>query len=257
MYYLKNTKILFRLIRKVLKLAGYDVFIRKDRYVYVPEIKANLRYKLHDPRENADFVNVADEVVHAKTTTLYYDRLSTLFEALRDLSRRYKQLNIAEIGVYNGGGSFFLASVVKKLSLTGRIYSIDTFEGHSEKDLPNGKEGKHTTENFQNTSFDTVSRYLGRFNFVKVFKGRIQDVANQFSGLKFHFIHLDVDIYAPTIFALKFFGERMVLGGIIVIDDYRAASCPGIEKAINEFLSTRTDFAKVGLLSEQCLLMKL
>ncbi len=51
---------------------------------------------------------------------------------------------------------------------------------------------------------------------------------------KISFLHLDMDVYEPTLFALEQCWDRIVNGGIVMIDDYNAVF--GATKAVDEFL---------------------
>ena len=57
------------------------------------------------------------------------------------------------------------------------------------------------------------------------------------SHLKISLLHLDVDIYKPTITALNYFWERLSTNGILIIDDYN--SFEGITSALDDFLSEK------------------
>ena len=71
-----------------------------------------------------------------------------------------------------------------------------------------------------------------------IIKGDVRKTLPSFlkknSELKVSLLHLDMDIYEPTKFVLKKMFDRVVRGGIILIDDYNAV--PGATKAIDEFL---------------------
>ena len=47
-------------------------------------------------------------------------------------------------------------------------------------------------------------------------------------------LHLDLDVYQPTLFALNNFKDRIVKNGIILVDDYNIVD--GATKAVDEFL---------------------
>jgi hypothetical protein len=49
-------------------------------------------------------------------------------------------------------------------------------------------------------------------------------------------LHLDVDVYEPTKFALETLWSRVVPGGLVVIDDYNAVE--GATRAVDEFAAT-------------------
>ena len=90
-----------------------------------------------------------------------------------------------------------------------------------------------------------------------LYKGRFQDTCSQFGAGKIHFVHLDVDIYEPTRFALDFFDSRLVVGGIVIVDDYGFVTCPGAKRAVDEFLSSRQNYFSLHFLTGQKLWVKL
>lgn len=53
-------------------------------------------------------------------------------------------------------------------------------------------------------------------------------------SLMFNCVHLDMDVYEPTAFIINQIYDRIVGGGIIMIDDYPTVY--GATQAINEFL---------------------
>ena len=123
-------------------------------YHVVPDIYGRNFHLRHDIREDADFKEAADHVIGRGTSLLYYDRLHTLYESIRNVSRLYPdaRLNVVEVGVYRGGTSFFLCELLRKLHGShARFYAIDTFEGHSAIDLPRGMEGRHSPKEFEKT----------------------------------------------------------------------------------------------------------
>jgi hypothetical protein len=251
---------LLRMANRILRPLGYTLLEARPGYHYVPDIYGHKSFKMRDIREDRDFAALASRVVESGTTLLYYPRLHTLYQALRCVTAQAKGglVRIAEVGVYRGGGSYFMASALQALHSGGKeAFCIDTFTGHAETDLPEGREGrKHVPHFFGDVSADSVRRYLSEFPFVQVKQARIQECEELLGARSFSMVHLDVDIYPPTAFSLRFFGERMVPGGIIVIDDYRLTTCPGIEKAVEEFWIAHSDrVARVEPLTGQCVLV--
>jgi O-methyltransferase len=49
-------------------------------------------------------------------------------------------------------------------------------------------------------------------------------------------VHIDVDLYQPTLDSLEFFWPRLADGGFVVVDDYGSSQFPGATTATNEFL---------------------
>lgn len=243
----------FRLIR-------IDAFVRKPGYHYVPDYFGKATHKQQDIRNLPVFGELATEVIGDKRSSLYYDRLLTIYQIVARLSSFVtagQAINLAEVGVYKGGTSYFIAALADRLKMQISHYCFDTFEGHAAEDINDEVEVSHKPGSFADTSYESVKEYLGQFKNVNIYKGRFQDICHHVQDAPMHFVHLDMDIYEPTIFSLYFFGDRLVKGGVILLDDYGFASCPGIEKAIKEFTDANSQYFGMPLLSGQYMLVKL
>jgi hypothetical protein len=58
---------------------------------------------------------------------------------------------------------------------------------------------------------------------------------------RFSFVHVDVDLYQPTLDSMEFFCPRLNNGGILLCDDYVSSLCPGAIRAIDEFLADQPE----------------
>jgi hypothetical protein len=246
--------------RAVCTIVGLEISIYKKDYHYVPDYYGRSAKKQIDIRTLEPFGALAKSVISQGQCLLYYDHLYTIFQGLHQtmaLSSNEGELSTAEVGVYKGGTSYFIASVLKSSNSTSvEHHCFDTFEGHAKQDINVFIETRHHAGKFDGTSYEAVQAYLKDFDNVKLYKGRFQDTCGNIRGKMFRFIHLDVDIYEPTIFALHFFDKVLIRGGIIVIDDYGFKTCPGIIKAVQEFADVNKNYAIFKLLSGQCLLVK-
>lgn len=239
----------------------FDIFEKQPDHHYVPTIYGKSSHKLCDIRDNSHFMATAQSVYKHGRTYLYYDRLHTIYQAFQNLVRNRdanKPFNAMEIGVYRGGGSYYLASLIQIFNIAqASLFCVDTFEGHSEIDIPSGHEGPHEPKQFNQTSYEEVREYLTPFPFVKVLKGRIQETSIPID-IEFDFLHLDVDIYAPTYYSLHIFSKQLASGGIIIIDDYNFLTCPGAKNAVDQFLEeTERTFIKFECQTGQCCLFNL
>lgn len=100
---------------------------------------------------------------------------------------------------------------------------IEQFEGAgglgiSREDLERAIQAKATgnVELIPGDVFETLPAYVGRR-----------------PELRIALLHLDMDVYKPTQFALSLLAERVVPGGLIVFDDYNAVG--GATVAADEF----------------------
>lgn len=132
---------------------------------------------------------------------------------------------MAEVGVYNGGTSRFLA----RLYPDRRLYAFDTFA-----DMPlilePFEEKHHQPGKFAPTP-DTVE-WLEQSPNIIVRQGIFPATVAGLHDERFALVHLDADLYATTREALDYFWPR--LDGFLVIDDFRRQSCPGVSRALFE-----------------------
>lgn len=147
--------------------------------------------------------------------------------------------DIAELGVWKGGGAKFIADVFRggcKLNKT--LYLFDSFEGMKKVD---SNEDRHKIGDFSDTSFQRVEALVTASHSINVSVVLKQGwIPATFTGLedaKFSFVHIDLDLYEPIKDALSFIYPRLLNSGVLVFDDYGFASCPGARKAVDEFVA--------------------
>ena len=155
--------------------------------------------------------------------------------------------DIAEVGVYKGGVAYHL----NKFSNGKKVYLFDTFEGMPFK----GKYDRHIIGDFGDTSHEEVAELFYDSPNVKIIKGVFPDSARSIISRKdkFCFVHLDADQYESTLEGLKFFYDKMVVGGVVVCDDY--GWLKGVDKAIGEFLKDKPEKEKPTVFA-QCIIVK-
>jgi O-methyltransferase len=144
----------------------------------------------------------------------------------------------AECGVYKGCSSYIILEANKKSKFRRMHHVFDSFEGLS---APAEKDGHYWTANDLSISENVVKNNLSDFNQVKYYKGWIPDRFKEVANHRFSFIHVDVDLYAPTLESIIFFYDRLNAGGIFVCDDYGFLTCPGATAAAQEFLISKPE----------------
>jgi len=166
------------------------------------------------------------------------DRRWMLYQLMRLV--RNVSGDTAECGVFNGAGSYIICKVTQEDGLHHRTHHIfDSFEGLSK---PSEFDGKHWREGELSCPMKTVTENLSDFNSISIHKGWIpQRFSEVEHNNNFCFVHIDVDLYQPTLDSIEFFYSRMNKGGLILCDDYGFTSCPGATKAINEFLQDKKE----------------
>mgnify|MGYP001295028236 CR=1 FL=1 len=156
--------------------------------------------------------------------------------------------DFAEAGCWKGHSSYFLSKLINdynfKKNKNIKFFIFDSFEGLSEinekdknvKKLDQNLIKKIKTQFVSDDQF-VKNEVLKDFKFVEIFKGWIPEKFDKVKDKKFSFVHIDVDLYEPTLQSLEFFFPRLIEGGIIVCDDYNSFGFDGAKKAWDEFFN--------------------
>jgi len=204
---------------------------------------------------NRDFAAAAAEVIGSGATLLAHDRLYSLWQAVRNVA--HLDGPIVEVGVLRGGSSKLIAMAQRHFGKNGKIYACDTFTGHAHVD--EGKDAKHKVGTFgESARLEDVQALLSSEPDAIVLPGAIEVTAQSIDG-EIAMLHLDVDVYPTTCFALAHFFERLAPGGIIIVDDYAVDTCPGVQQSMDEFVAALPPGCAsfTHLLSGQALLQRL
>ncbi len=165
--------------------------------------------------------------------------------------------DLAECGCRQGKSTrFILAGLGIESEKT--IHIFDSFEGLS---APTGKDklisgNSAWKPNALATAEDVLVNNLQMYeHMIAIYKGWIPDRFAEVADKKISMVHIDVDLYEPTIESLKFFYPRMVSRGVIICDDYGSVSCPGAKKAFDEFFADKPELL-IELPTVQALVVK-
>ena len=205
-----------------------------------------------DLRQVEGFSQIAAKVMAEGQSGMHYDRLYALWQAVQSAPQ---ELPFVEIGAYRGGSAKFIADVLRAASRSPRFYVCDTFTGHPRID-PHIDLTSDDQHSFENTSADRVADYLKEHDNVELVVGDIFDTSARLADELFGFVHVDVDLYAATDFCVRFFAPRLGRGALMLIDDYGVLTCPGAQKAVDDFIAETTDFRLFHLLSGQAILFR-
>ncbi len=166
------------------------------------------------------------------------DRLLSIRNLLYRIKLKRIQGNTAELGVFRGGTSRYIADLMGKHGKTH--YAIDSFDGLPEPKKQDGKVLKKIWKDrggdFFKYSYAKVEHYFKPLTNIKIINGFFPDcVTVEMENDRYSFVHLDGDIYQTTLDGLEFFWPRMNVGGIIAIDDYGCRKTPGCKIAFDEY----------------------
>lgn len=199
------------------------------------------------------FNEAAGLVLRQGRTLMTMPRLHVLWQCVRST------LNVAgavaEIGVFRGGSAYFLALAYDKQgSKPEALHAIDTFEGHAVGTI-SAADSYHAEGMFAETSFEAVRDYLADFDFVRIHPGEFSSVAPKLDESRYRLVHIDTDLYQPTLDCFAYFLPKLNVGGIFVVDDYLGKKCPGVTRAVHEFLEQHPEFDHWYFQTEQIVLV--
>ncbi len=150
-----------------------------------------------------------------------------------------------ECGVFKGFSSLLLITLAKKIEnfKIENYFLVDSFEGLSEileEDKPDNKKTFQNQKGNLKANQEEVEKIFRDSNNVNIIKGWIPNVFDVLDeNNKYKFVHLDVDLYKPTLESLDYVFDKIIENGILITDDYETPLFPGNKKAWEEFLSIR------------------
>lgn len=184
------------------------------------------------------------------------ERLVTLYRAIDYLEENDIPGDVVECGVWKGGSMMLAASrLVERNNTSRKLYLFDTYEGMSEptesdktfdnlsaNDLLSVEEKSDKVDNvWCYSTIEEVKRNLSLTNYnlnnIVFVKGKVEDTLPHDEIDKIALLRLDTDWYESTKYELDMLYDKLVIGGVLIIDDYGHWS--GAKKAVDEFIKRR------------------
>lgn len=233
---------------QIFDLIGIKVFIRRKDKIF--------DWKVYDRFEAAHFYqkDPAIQLYHeglVKTNSEWTDNFSkecryfSMQQLVRHVLKKGIKGDFVECGCWKGHSAYMIAKILVDHNFQGAFHLFDSFEGGLSKKVEQDvnlrrtlsqQEVKIEKEIFSSTE-EEVRRNLNAFPFIKIHAGWIPEILKDFDAQQVAFIHIDVDLYEPTLHSLTFFYEKLVPGGCMAIDDYALSQFLGCQKAVDEFIA--------------------
>lgn len=182
---------------------------------------------------------VANAFVDLRFMDLFIDRRICFISGYADWIRSEKiEGNVAECGVFRGDSAKF----INYYFADRKLYLCDTFEGFDRSDM---QQEKVHSENFEKSHFadqtffaETGSSFvMKKMTYpenVVIKKGYFPESMQGVED-RFCFVNLDMDLYVPMLNGLRFFWDRMVGDGCILLHDYFSDVFQGVKQAVDIF----------------------
>jgi hypothetical protein len=191
---------------------------------------------------------LADSRVESPPLKAFHRPLASFFLAQYFLHALDIEGERAECGVFFGTSALLLcrAAGAKIPGYTGSgLHLIDSFAGLSEPSPADGYSirGRGANEAGRATRpkgwlaapIDEARATLKDYPGVSFHPGWIPQVLSALPEARWSFVHLDLDLYEPTLGSLEYFYPRLAAGGVIICDDYGAPLFPGAHRAWDQF----------------------
>lgn len=135
--------------------------------------------------------------------------------------------NFVEMGVCDGLTAWYASQARQNLSCGGEFFLYDAWEGMRPDLLTESERrsaGSYSYLDIENTKRNLDLCGSDKFVFIK---GYIPDsFAHSRNPEQIAWMHIDLNSSIPTIASLNFFWDRLLTGGIVLLDDY---AWPGYE----------------------------
>ena len=181
------------------------------------------------------------------------ERNFTVYQMIKVHNEIFKgrKTNVIEFGVDRGGTLTTISKFVKDNS---EIYALDSFGFFADdikKNVTNydphylGRYKPFTKKTrFKDFDYLTLEKQLNellikngsKLDIVKCyFPEKIDDVIfKKISSIKYSFVHVDFDLYKPTLEVIKFIIPRLDKNAILLIDDYNLINQDGVKWAVKD-----------------------
>lgn len=167
--------------------------------------------------------------------------------------------DIAELGVFRGGGLLTWANLLETYCIGDRtktVYGFDNWQGFTAFSPEDGTEvanahkviggfnpAQYRAELESALAVFDADRFVPWKPRVRLIDGQIERSVPEFlalqPGVRFSLVHFDCDLYAPTKGALEALWPRVARGGVLLFDEYGIPDWPGETRAVDEFLATQ------------------
>jgi O-methyltransferase len=256
------------LLKNIISGIGYQVTRKPEKRAAIALKEDSGRYKVDGFEfdvispygtyapwlQDADFMRTYSTIKNNTLVDIY--RCYELWQIAETIHNLDNTTSFVEIGVWRGGTAAIVARKLNLLNASNTFYLADTFSGvvkASDKDLTYiGGEHADTTVGMVKNLLDNT------YQHIKILEGIFPNETAQLIGPteKFAFCHIDVDVYRSAKDIVDWIWDKLIVGGIIVFDDYGFSNCTGIIRYVNE-QKNMTDRIVLYNLNGHAILVKL
>jgi len=144
-----------------------------------------------------------------------------------------------ECGVSTGFLSSAIMQFLEWNSMQKDFYLFDTFSGLDEKLMCPYEKKTERLSWYKDLSYESVLNNFSEFKNVHLIQGAVPNSLNQVEIPHVCYLSLDMNCTVPEIEAAGFFWEKLVPGGMILLDDYAYSGYEEQNRAFNTFAAEK------------------
>ena len=155
---------------------------------------------------------------------------------------------VVECGVYQGASLAAIAAKLKALGSKRCIFGFDSFEGLPEPTAEDYLADGHLHQKAGEGYFGNTALELARSRIEAVeYEGEVTLVPGWFEDTlpcfneQITLLFLDCDLYESYVVALNSLWEKVVPGGVVILDEYESLKYPGPRLAVDQFFSSKKE----------------
>jgi len=189
--------------------------------------------KIHRPWERDETFHSIYNGVMKSNTVVEIERCWELYDLIPQIA--HLEGAIVEVGCWKGGTGVVIAQASRMVNPDTFVYLCDTFKGT----VKGGEiDGDYVEDGcFGEASLAIVQSLVFKYNLqnIKILEGVFpEEVSKYITEDKIKFCHIDVDTYQSAKDIYEWIWPRLVVGGILVYDDYGNLPTPGIQVHVDE-----------------------
>ncbi len=179
-------------------------------------------------------------------------RIAALCDAVEYVARHEIPGAIVECGVWRGGSMMAVADTLRRMGAPTRsLYLFDTFDGMPPPSAVDRRfdgvgadeilaaSDRSSSEVWAVSPLEGVQKALAMVDYdqqkIHFVKGRVEDTVPDSAPEEIAILRLDTDWYESTLHELRHLYPRLVVGGVLIIDDY--GYWQGARRAVDEYLA--------------------
>jgi O-methyltransferase len=167
--------------------------------------------------------------------------------------------DFVDCGVHTGIFPRAVINYTKFQNSNKKYYLLDTFNGLDERFSDEDELNRNAQMGYDKEDsellYNQVKETFKDFN-VKIIKGAIPETLPEVDTQKICYLSIDMNCVAPEIAALEYFWDKMVSGGIIILDDYGYANVCNAQKEAHDAFAKSKGIKVLTLPTCQGLIIK-